>query len=226
MKVGTSARSVDKTPIMKNNEASEYYVSHFNGLHGSSGPSGPLYWKVIDDLKKIQSAVSEWQLEENSTKSESDSSLSRSEVIKKLAKIEAGVSHWEMMAEEIEDVPSEEEWHIRQVELEALESNIERAGRGMFHAQAILATNQDVLWAVLFLLYVHRKNYAVQLLQECLDPVTAIPPLLRDFFARFGLPDEKAVREAMKQETPPTVSRLDPPPIPRSPRASLTGYLR
>ena len=183
---------------MKNSETSEYYVSRSNGPHCPDGPNGPNYWKMINDLEKIQSAVSEWPLDEKSTKREGDSSLSRSEVIEKLGKIEAGIVHWQTMEEATKYAESQWEWQDRQDELEALEVNQGRAGRGLLFAKAILATNQDVLWAALFLLHVNREKYAVQLLEECVDPVTPMPLLIGKCFARLGFLDEEAVRKAMK----------------------------
>ena len=193
-----SARAADKTHTMKNSETSEYYVSRSNGPHCPDGPNGPNYWKMINDLEKIQSAVSEWPLDEKSTKREGDSSLSRSEVIEKLGKIEAGIVHWQTMEEANKYAESQWEWQDRQDELEALEVNQGRAGRGLLFAKAILATNQDVLWAALFLLHVNREKYAVQLLEECVDPVTPMPLLIGKCFARLGFLDEEAVRKAMK----------------------------
>ncbi len=186
---------------MKNNEPSEYYICHFNNQGYPQSECGPLYWKMIDDLKKIQSAVSEWQLEEGSTNSESPSFLNHSDVIEKLGKIEAGIVHWQTMEEATKYAESQWEWQDRQDELEALEVNQGRAGRGLLFAKAMLATNQDVLWVALFLLHANREKYAVQLLEECVDPVTPMPPVIRKCFAQLGLPDEEAVREAMKPET-------------------------
>lgn len=183
---------------MKNNEQSEYYISHLKGPHGPQGPNGPLYGKMIGDLKNIQSAVSEWQLEENPPNSESASSFSRSEVIEKLGKIEAGIVHWQTMEEATKYADTHWEWQDRQDELEVLEVNHARAGRGLLLAKAMLATNQDVLWATLFLLHVNREKQALQLLEECVNPVTPMPPLIGKCFARLGFPDEEAVREAMK----------------------------
>lgn len=199
-----SDRTAGKSHVMKNNEPSQYYISHFNGPHG---PDGPLYGKMIGDLKKIQSAVSEWQLEEGSTNSESPSLLNHSDVIEKLGKIEAGIVHWQTMEEASKYADTQREWEDRQDELEALEVNQARAGRGLLFAKAMLATNQDVLWAALLLLHVNREKQAVQLLEECVDPVTTMPPVIGKCFARLGFPDEEAVREAMKpkESLPPGV---------------------
>lgn len=182
---------------MKNNEPSEYYISHFKGPHGPDGPNGPLYWKMIGDLKKIQSAVSEWLLEENPPNSESASSFSRSEVIERLGKIEVGIVHWQTMEEATKYAESQWEWQDRQDESGVLEVNHARAGRGLLLAKAMLTTNQDVLWATLFLLHVNREKQALQLLEECVDPATPIPPPIMNCFARLGFSDEESVREAM-----------------------------
>ena len=194
-----SARVADTIYIMKNNE---YYVSNVNGVHGPYGPNGPIYWKLIEDLKAVQNVISKWPIGENVTKRESDSSPSRFEVIEKLAKIEAGVSHWEKMAKKIEDDRSDDEWHHRQNEREELELNLERAGRGVLLAQAILATNQDVLWAALCLLYINREKCALRLFEEYVDSVTAVPPTVRNCFAQLGFSDEESIRQAMKQGCP------------------------
>ena len=184
---------------MKNNEPSEYYISHFNRPHGLDKPNGPLYGKMINDLNNIQSAISEWPLEENSTKRESDLFLSRSEVIEKLGKIESGVAHWLTMAEAAEYDASQEEGQDRQDECEAIEVNRDRVGRGLLFAKAMLATNQNVLWAALCLLYINREKCALRLFEECVDSVTAIPPVIRKCFRQLGVSDEKSIREAMKQ---------------------------
>lgn len=185
---------------MKNNETSEYYVSHFNGPHGPGGPNGALYGKMVADLKQIQSTVSAWQAEEKSSKSEGDALLSCSEVLEKLGKIELGVSHWHDREKDDEYARSQWEWQDRQDEFESIELNLRRAGRGMLLAKAILATNQDALWATLFLLHVYRDKYAAHLLEECVDSVTAIPPVIRKCFAQLGFQDEGSVREAMRQQ--------------------------
>jgi hypothetical protein len=189
---------------MEINEPSEYYVSHFIGLHGLGGPNGPIYWKMINDLKKIQSAISEWPLDEKSTKPEGDSSLSRSEVIEMLGKIVSGVVHWETMEKELEYGAAEEEWQDRKARLKKFDRNHELAGRGLFHAKAILATNQHALWAALTVLFVNLEKRALEWLEECVDPATPMPPTILKCFAQLGFPDEEAVRQAIKpKETPP-----------------------
>ena len=195
-----SARAADKTHIMKNNETSEYYVSRFNGPHCPDGPNGPNYWKMINDLEKIQIAVSEWPLDEKSTKREDDSSLSRSEVIEMLGKIGSGVAHWETMERELAYAVAEEEWHDNQDRLNKFDRNHELAGRGLFHAKAILATNQHALWAALTVLFVNLEKRAWQWLEECVDPATPMPPTILKCFAQLGFPDEESAREAMKSK--------------------------
>lgn len=184
---------------MQINEPSEYYVSHFNGPHGPGGPNGPLYGKMVDDLKNIRNTVSQWKLQEESLNGERSPSLSCSEVIEKLAMIEAGVAHWHEREQATEYAQSQWEWQDRQDELETIELNRTRAGRGLLFARAMLATNQHVLWAALCILYVNREKYALRLLEECVDSVAAIPPALTQCFARLGLSDEESIRNTMKQ---------------------------
>ena len=185
---------------MKNNETSEYYICHFNNPGYPQSECGPIYWKMINDLKQLQSAIAEWRLEQSSTKRESDSSLSHSELIEKLGKIEAGVEHWQAMERELAYAVAEEEWHDDQDRLNKFDRNHELAGRGLFHAKAILATNQHALWAALTVLFVNLEKRAWQWLEECVDPATPMPPTILKCFAQLGFPDEESVREAMKSK--------------------------
>jgi hypothetical protein len=185
---------------MKNSETSEYHVSHFNGAQTPDSPNGPLYGKMVDDLKKIQSAVSQWKVQEELPNGKSDSSLSYSEVIEKLATIEAGVAHWHASEEANRHAESQWEWQDRQDELEALELNHARAGRGLLFAKAMLATNQDVLWATLFLLHVNREKQAMQLLEECVDPVTPMPPIIRKCFDQLGVSEDGSMHKGLRHK--------------------------
>ena len=162
-------------------------------FEGHYTDKGPYYRTLLEDLKTLRLTVSDLSSEESLSNPVEHYAARCSEVAKVLEKFEGVITFWEIYSEDL-DYLERQCRHEDAMDRDAKwDRNFRLAARGLALAKAKLMVNQEILWAVLFVLSANLESEAVQWFLPCLDEQVPIPPDIIQLFAKLGFADEQAV---------------------------------